>query len=243
MLLNPDKSEALFVGTRAQKAKINSTCLSVDGAVVPFRKSIKCLGVTIDSEVTMNAHITEIVKSCNYHLKALRHIRPVLGREPAETIARSIILSKLDYFNSVLSGCSDLAIDRLQKVQNSLARVVTGSNWREHITPVLIDLHWLPVKYRINYKLAVLTYSTHLSKVPNYLSELLTEYVPARTLRSCVDPKLVVPRTTSALATRAFSVSAPTVWNSLPTSLRNSDSLSAFKSGLKTFYFNLAYNT
>ena len=232
------------MGTNIQRGKLSAVPgVEVARSSISFSDSLTCLGFAIDSNLSLDSHVTSIVKSCNYHIRALRHIRPVLSRELAETVARSITMSRLDYCNSILAGSSNKSIDRLQKVQNSLARVVTGAKWGDHITPVLRELHWLPVARRIDYKLATLTYNVRLSHTPPYLSQLLVEHVPVRNLRSNCAPKLVTKRVNSVLASRAFCVTAPILWNSLPDVVRSAKSLSIFKGLLKTFLFNVAHKT
>src|ERR1051325_6189453 len=243
MLLNPDKSEAILVGTKAQRGKLSAVSgVEVAGSTITFCKSLTCLGVTIDSSLSLDSQVTSIVKSCNYHIKALRHIRPVLSREVAETVARSNTMSRLDYCNSILAGSSKKSLESLQRVQNSLARVVAGANWRDHITPVLRELHWLPVARRIDYKLAILTYKIRLSHTPYYLAELIDEHVPVRVFRSSCAPPLATKSASSVLASRAFSNTAPNVWNSLPDGVRCAGSLEIFKRLLKTYLFNVAYD-
>ena len=130
------------------------------------------------------------------------------------------------------------SLNRLQRVQNSLARVVVPSTKRfDHITPTLLKLHWLPVHKRITFKIATLTYKTLHNKQPSYLHDLLHSYNPTRSLRSSDKLLLVVPKIHTALARRSFSHAAPTIWNSLPFLLRNASSLHSFTTQLKTHLF------
>jgi hypothetical protein len=123
-------------------------------------------------------------------------------------------------------------------VQNSLARAVLPSFKRsDHITPALIKLHWLPIKQRINFKIASITYKTLHYKQPSYLFDLLHHNKPSRTLRSAALNQLVVPFIKTEIGRRSFSYSAPTIWNLLPSSVRDAPSLPTFNSLLKTFLF------
>jgi len=128
----------------------------------------------------------------------------------------------------------------LQRVQNTLARVVLRRGKFEHITPALIDLHWLPVQYRVTYKLATLTYSIKQSGQPSYLHQLLQDYQPTYSLRSASHDLLATTRPRS-VASRAFRHSAATTWNSIPFNIRNCDTIVTFKRRLKTFLFNQAF--
>ena len=130
-------------------------------------------------------------------------------------------------------------IVKLQRVQNNLARIVTGGRRRDHITPVLRDLHWLPVAKRIEYKVALITHKVLHQKQPQYLSELVDAYKPSRTLRS--SSQHLVTRQTgikTKLGERSFSHASAKTWNSLPTDLRAISEEKQFKSALKTFLFS-----
>ena len=111
-----------------------------------------------------------------------------------------------------------------------------------HITPVLKDLHWLPVRERINFKILLLTWKALNGIAPIYISDLLVHYQPNRTLRSSNKHLLAVPRTSSSLGDRAFSVTAPNLWNALPSNIRCCENLISFKNLLKTHLYNKVYN-
>lgn len=143
---------------------------------------------------------------------------------------------ELDYCNSLLYGAPAYTLSKLQRVQDQLARIVAMTSWRSNVKPVREALHWLPITERIKFKLAVITCSVRIHSSPVYLASLLQPYQSGRELRSSVAPRLYMPRTRTELGKRAFAVSAPHVWNSLPDFIRLSDSLSTFKRRLKTFF-------
>ncbi len=140
--------------------------------------------------------------------------------------------SRLDYCNALLGGCPASSINKLQIVQNAAARVLTRSRKYDHITPILQSLHWLPIKFRISYKILLLAYKALNYLAPVYLTNLLSRYNPTRSLRSQNSGLLVVPRI--AKSTKGGSYLAPKLWNSLSDNVRGSDTLSLFKSRLKT---------
>src|SRR6059036_2649312 len=132
----------------------------------------------------------------------------------------------------------DTSIKRLQRVQNSLARVILPSLKRsDHITPALVKLHWLPIHNRIKFKIATITFKVLKNRQPSYLLGLLQPHNPQRSLRSSDKLLLDTPKIKTALATRSFAHAAPSVWNSLPFDLRNSSSLHSFTTHLKTHLF------
>jgi len=242
LLLNPSKSESLITGTRHQVESVDrSSGLYTAGLIVPFVNNIRILGVAIDSFLTFDKHISDIVKSCNYHTRALRHIRPLIDRDTAVTLACSIVASRLDYCNSVLYGVTDTNITKLQRVLTSLARVVCNAPYGTSATGLLHELHWLPVRQRISYKVATVTYRTCQCQQPVYLLDMLNRYHPTRALRSSDSNLLVIPhRVKTVTASRAFCVAAPTVWNALPQAVKSAESLAVFKKRLKTYLFSTA---
>ena len=135
-------------------------------------------------------------------------------------------------------------VKKLQHVQNAAARLIFLSRKHKHITPILLDLHWLPIHYRIVFKILLITYKALNNLAPSYIRDLLTPYVPSRQLRSSSKNLLVIPHyNLKTYGARSFSVAAPTLWNTLPSDIINSSSVSVFKNRLKTFLFKKAiYN-
>ena len=132
---------------------------------------------------------------------------------------------------------------RLQLVQNAAARLLTGTKKRDHITPVLASLHWLPVNFRIDFKVLLFVFKSLNGLAPDYLCELVKLYAPPRALRSADLLLLEDHRTKKATrGARSFSAAAPRLWKSLPLHIRSAPSLAIFKSLLKTHFFSLAFN-
>ena len=242
MLLNPDKSEVLLIGGRAQvKSFAGGSGVSIAGSDITFSVQLKSLGVTWDQNLSFDQHVQNVVKASNFHIRALRHIRPMLNREVANTVACSIVSSRLDYCNSLLYGTSAKNIAKLQRVQNALARVVSQTARREHIRPVLKDLHWLPVAERVQYKVALITRKVLTTRQPHYLADIVTEYKPSRELRSSTQLKLAGRLTNKVIGERAFSSASTSVWNHLPQDIRALSNISTFKSKLKSYFFKGAF--
>jgi hypothetical protein len=190
----------------------------------------------MDSNLTFNAHITTLCKACHFHLRSLRHIRRSLTDDMASLIAFALVQSHLDYCNSLFFNMSCLNIGKLQRVQNLAARLALN-DWRSPIQQIFVNPHWLPIRDRIKFKICTLTYKLLSENQPANLRSLITPYVPPRLLRSSDQCLLTQPRTRTCIGQRAFRVCTPTVWNSLPLSIRLSPSLATFKRNLKTFYF------
>jgi hypothetical protein len=239
--LNEDKTEALLCGPASRRDRIPFASVRVGDARIPFSDSVKTLGVVLDCDLSMHEQISKIVKTCFFHIRSLSKARPYLTQKAACHVAVSLILSKLDYCNSLLANLPQTEIKRLQAVQNAAARVVTKSKKSDHISPVLSKLHWLPVQERINHKVLSSTYRAVCDKLPPYLSELTPLYTPTRSLRSASKSLLDAPSArdikTKRYGQRAFKFVAPTLWNSLPGSIREKKSISSFRTALKTYLF------
>ena len=154
-----------------------------------------------------------------------------------------LLTTNLDYCNAILYGLPKVLLNHLQLVQNRAARIVTFTKKYEHITPSLIDLHWLPLDYRITYKIVLLVYNAINGFSPSYISNLLGFCSSSYSLRSCSNKLLQVPRfKLKSYGDRRFAIAGPKLWNSIPASLRNADSLNSFKKHLKTYSFHQAFS-
>ena len=237
--VNPSKTEYLIIGTPQQRSKlVTPSSISFQGTDLIPTDSTRNLGILFDKDLSLKQNISSICKTSYYHIRQLRQVRSSLDTDSAIILANSLVSSKLDYCNSLYYGLPATSLDKLQRVQNSLARVVVPSVRRHHhITPTLRKLHWLPIRQRIIFKIASLTYKTLHSRKPYYLFQLLNPYVPTRNLRSLDKSLLTVPVIRSANGRRSFAFAAPTIWNPLPLQLRCAPTLALFLSGLKTHLF------
>ena len=204
--------------------------------------TVRDIGAMLDSALTMRAHVNSTLKSCYFQIRCLSKIRKYLTEDSAKTLTHAFVTSRLDNMNALLYDIPDCLIRKLQIVQNSAARLIFKQKKTCHITPHLINLHWLPVIFRIEYKILLIVFKCLHGKGPSYLSSLLEEYCPKRALRSSSQSFLVEPRTNQKYGDRAFSVAGPKLWNSLPEHIRQSGSVDIFKTALKTYYFKKAYS-
>ena len=170
-------------------------------------------------------------------LKNIADIRRYLEKQAADKLIHAFVGSRLDYCNSLLVGIPEISLAKLQMVQNIAARILTGTRKYDHMPPVLYKLHWVPVKYRIEYTIILMNYQALNGLAPNYLQDLLQVYQPERSLRSSADLKLVVPRTClRSYGDIEFSVKAPSLWklpSPPPLHIRTMSSMSTFKKVLK----------
>ena len=155
----------------------------------------------------------------------------------AKSVAVSLVGSRLDYANSLLYGTSQGNLHKLQRIQNTLAKLICPGH--THSSDALRFLHWLPVRQRIDFKIATLTFKLLNFDSPNYLACLLKPYLPARALRSHGQRLLARPHVKTCIGSRAFRVAAPSVWNALPPHVRSSPSIDIFERELKTHFFTM----
>ena len=189
----------------------------------------------------MKEHINFICKTAFLEIRRISAILHYLTDDATQTLVVSLVLSSIDYCNSLLAGLPQSLFGKLQRVQNSAARLAVRALPHVNITSILRHLHWLPARARISYKTACLCFSAITSSTPSYLSDLLHLYSPSRSLRSSADTRLFkIPLyECKTKGDRAFSDFGPSVWNSLPLHVRNATNIHTFKSALKTYLLNL----
>ena len=204
-------------------------------------KKLKNLGFSLDSTLSFDSHISDLCRGLYLQLRRLGQIRPYVSTDSAKTLAVAMILLRIDYYIALLGGLPEDKIARLQRVKNCAACLVMRKSKRDSASALLRSLHWLPVKARIEFKIASLCHQCiNNSSIPTYLSGLISAYVPQRALRSADSSLLTVPRfLLQSCGMRAFSVYGPRVWNSLPLKLRQTACYNTFKKNLKTHYFQI----
>ncbi|XP_061442164.1 cytochrome c oxidase subunit NDUFA4 isoform X1 [Rhineura floridana] len=240
--LNPDKTEVLLVG---DKRRLGDIDLKFNRVSLPLKDQVRSLGVVLDSRLSMEAQISAVSRAAWYQLHLIRRLQPYLPVHQLPLVVHALVTSRLDYCNALYVGIPLKTVRKLQLIQNAAARLLTNSRRRDHITPVLFDLHWLPVVFRAQFKVLVLTFKSLHGSSPVYLTERLQRHQLCRPTRSATQGRLSIPPTKTARLAgtreRAFSVAAPTLWNSLPQDLRHASSLNVFRKALKTWLFQQAF--
>ena len=181
--LNKDKTELLVISAKHLPRPILQE-ISVVNETIRSSQKARNIGVIFDHHFRFTEHIASICKSSFYHLRNISNIRKYLSSTTTEILVHAFVSSKLDHCNSLLYGLPNCLIKKLQHVQNAAARLITLSRKHEHITPILLNLHWLPVNYRIIFKILLITYKALNDLAPTYVRDLLTPYTPPRQLRS-----------------------------------------------------------
>ena len=159
--LHSTQTEVVILGTAPQlRSAANIREVEVAGSRLQVAPKLKSLGVTINSHLRFDSHAKEVARACNYHTRALRHVRTLLTDDLAQTAACIIVGSRLDYCNAILYGAPAATFDVMQRARINLGRVVCQQGGRTDDRPLLRSLHWLPVKHRVTYKIAPLTFKT-----------------------------------------------------------------------------------
>jgi len=186
------------------------------------------------------------LEACFFQLRRLRQIRCLLSRNVTASLVATFILSLLDYCNALLAALPQSTMAPLQRVMNAAAWLVCNLRSRDHVAPALIELHWLPITARVQYKLCLLMHLAAVCTAPDYLKNMLqpvSDRAYQRALRSATNNDMAVPCSRLKFGERAFSIAAPRAWNSIPADLRTTLNTATFKKNLKTFLFRESYST
>ena len=246
--LNDDKTECMLFGVKTSLTNYQQLRnIRIGEADIETVSVVRNLGVMIDCNLTMKDQILNTVKTCNYHLRNIAFIRKYLSEDSAKILVINHVISRLDYCNSLYNGLPNALLKKLQNVQNRAARLIKGLKIRDRITPALIDLHWLPVKARIEFKICLLTYKALKYGEPKYLRDCLVPNVEATsanvTTRHASDPhRLFEIGVNRMVGDRTFRYAAPRLFNRLPLDIKDSQNVLVFKKMLKTHLFARCYD-
>ena len=237
--LNPDKTEFIFIGSQKNRNQL-----------LP-QFPINILGNQVSTLISISQTTCHRSLSPLEYKQEIYRIRPLLDLNTSVLLANALVSSRLDYCNSIFLSLTDFELRRLQLVQNSLCRVVTHSSKFSHITPQLKKLHWLPVKYRVQFKIGLITYKILNQGQPVYLRGLIHPCTSSRnTRRSTPKLKFLQAPTFDRKVyksikhfSNSFSHYAPVLWNSFPFHVRNSPSVTSFRKHLKTHLFSSSFPT
>ena len=244
--LNDKKTELMHVTSKRTKHFHNlPTSITIVNSQILFKQSVKNLGFTLDSHLTMKIHVSNIARTCYFELRHLASIHRFLTSTATATLVSAFALSRIDYCNSLLFGSTHDGTSHLQQIQHYAARVILSHPKSSSITTHLKSLHWLPVIVRSTYKIACLCYHCHSSTAPSYVADMLHKK-PSHTsiTRSSSYTIPLLNRPAHSKATHgdlSFSFASSIIRNSITYDVRCAPSLSTYKSCLKTYLLCSVY--
>jgi hypothetical protein len=216
--LNQDKTEVIVFAPTHRVKDFSDCRLSFDGIVVSDVSCVRNLGVFFDKALSMEKRVSATSKSCFYQIRNIGRIRTYITDDACMTLVNSLVPSRLDYGNAMLYGLPVNITNKLQRVQNTTAWLISRTKKHQHITPILVSLHWLPVHYRCQYQLLMYVFKSLHGSAPIYLQELVSVYQPTRSLRSENSALIKPPRIrTKTYGEWRFDKAAATLWNILAT--------------------------
>ena len=245
--LNEDKTECLIIGKKC--ALKNLTVLphsfNVLGTEIKVLEEVKDLGVTLDKHLSLNEQINKTVKVARFNLRNIAFIRRYLDEKSIKMLVQNQVINRLDYCNSLYYKLPKYQLRKMQLIMNKAARLIKSVSPYDRITPVLIELHWLPIQARIVYKVCVLTFQAMMTGKPEYIRKLLTPFNINTSIvvrHASEEHRLFEPRSETDIGFRAFKMSAPRLYNKLPKDVKDSPNITLFKKRLKTFLFTDCYD-
>ena len=233
--LNDNKTELMLVTSKRTKhLHCQPTSITIGNAQISFKQSVSNLGFTLDCHVTMNAHASNIARTCYLELRRLSSIRRLLTSGATATLVSAFALSKFENCSSLLFGSTHDMTSHLPLIQNYPTRVILRLPMSSSITTHSKSLHWLPVKVRSTYKMACLSYHCHSSTAPSYV--LYKKPSHTRIARSS-SYTMHLPNgpahSKATLGDHSFYFAPSSVWNSIQNDVRCAPSLSSSKSRLR----------
>jgi hypothetical protein len=237
--MNPDKTEFIYFGSKTQLAVCTTDSLNVCGDCISRTDDLKYLGGNFDTLVTFKNHVMKKCSSAMVNFIKIKQISPYLTKEACETLVLGLVMSHLDYGNSLLCNIPKYTIKSYQRIQNMCAKLILGrSKHYDSSTQALIDLHWLPIKARIDFKILCLMHNCRHGEAPKYLKELLETRSTTRSFRNNTSLDYIIPRNTHhRYGDRSFSYYGPLIWNKLPYELKCIKDIKLFKRTCKTYLF------
>ena len=243
--MNDSKTEFINFGWPSQLGKCITSSININNEIVERATSTKYLRAYLDSKLDFKLHIQTKCKTAMLNLLKIKAARKILTRGACNKLVVALVLSHLDYTNSILGGLPKSSINKMQVVQNMAAKITLGRGKYDSATSCLVQLHWQPIKCRIDCEIISIVHKCLHEEAPPYLTRMIEYTKPTRQgLHSEKDnTRLLVPKTSKkTFAARSFSALGPTLWNTLPTSIREIDNYATFKKNLKTHLFKIAYN-
>ena len=240
--MNTSKTEFIMFGSRQQLNKCSTKEINIIDDRIQSARYVRYLGAYLDETLNLKVHIKTKCRAAMLNYLRIKSIRKYLTKNATETLVLSLVISHLDYCNAILYGVAETDISKMQRIQNMCAKLVLNRGKYESSRQALYDLHWLPIKARINQKLLTFMFQCFIGRAPEYLNDILSKQVSRRQgLRSEIvanfDYQIPLNKR-KTFSDRSFGTVGPRLWNALPLFLKQSETLDVFKRRLKTHYFS-----
>ena len=233
LTLNEEKTEVILLGNPRTLIKCTFTGIHVGNTLISPSTQIRSLGVLLDSNLSMKAHVGRIRAASFARLRLIARVKKCLRQHECSMLVNSLVLLHLTYCMPLLTGISSNLLQKLQRMIDSSVRLVYGLGRWQSVQGILLKDGWLPVQSLIKLRILLLLFNVVSFKKPSFLHELLHDYTPRRQLRSESQLLLTVPRQRLSASDKAFRVVAPRLWNSLPLRMRQCQDKSFFMSKCK----------
>ena len=230
--INPKKCEAIIIGSAKLRTKVENRYLPdlrICGTSIKTSENLRNLGVIFDKNMNWDKHIFELRRRCYATLKHLYLFKNFLSVKAKQLLTESLVLSKLDYCDTVYSGINIDLATQLQKIMNSCLRYIYNARKREHITPLLFKAGWLSLKYRLQFHGVCMLYKTLKTGTPNYLASQFNHIGDVHDYNTRGRDSLVIPYHNLQVTSQSFKVNVIRTWNSLPEQIKESPLYPVFK--------------
>ena len=216
--MNPTKMKLIYFGSNKMLGKCHLNSISVSQDIEYSSENIRYLGAWLDNNLNFKCHVQKKCSTAMWNIHKIHQIREFIDADTCNILCCALVLSHLEYSNGILINATNTVLNKLQTIQNIVARLVLKKGNYDSASNCLIELHWLPIRSQIEFKLLCIVYKCLKIGSPVYLTNLLCRNNVVKGLRSEDKYKqLIVPRVSNkTFASRSFSVCGPTLWNSLP---------------------------
>ncbi|KAK3101096.1 hypothetical protein FSP39_000910 [Pinctada imbricata] len=238
--MNASKTEFILFGSKSQLSRCHTKLININGDEIKVGCCIKYLGAHLDENLNFKEHVKMKCRTAMINYLRIKSIRKYLTKEATEILVLSLVISHLDYCNVILYGIAQSEINKMQRIQNMCAKLVLNRRKFDSSSEALYDLHWLPIKARITFKILIIVYNCSINQAPAYLTDLLIIQRPNPRLRSAKSAEgcyLVPSNKHKTFSDRGFSTIGPKLWNNIPLDIRQAENIEIFKKKLKTYYF------
>ena len=239
--VNPKKSQAIIISSSRLGSKINWNSVPkilFSGIQIPYHDKVRNLGLTFDSNMTWTSHINELSKRMHFSYRSLKRLQYFLPFKTKIMLAQCLLMPIIDYADVCYLDVTEELTNKLERLQNLAIRFIYGLRKYDHVSQFRAQLNWLPIRFRRD--MHILSFLFKILNYQNFPSYLRSRFkilpTPARSRRSCVIPMLDFPKSNTKFLQKSFSVYAPLLWNNLPKSIQESQSIISFKSSLKEYF-------